>query len=350
MFADEPHSISSNKNKKKKTKKKAKKQRRCSLGKSDGDVELKSISSNNNNIGGYGKFPYLTDYNDHFETPARAYEDILPLMECVLVGNRKAEATIYDPYYCAGRAATLLKNVFQQRRLQQSIHIQHEKRDFYRDIQMNTVPQYDILVTNPPYSSNHKERCLDYAIHQLKQYGRPYFLLMPNYVATKEYYRKLVLDNDRIQTYYVVPSSTSPYEYDHPEGTGFEAPPFASIWFCGMAYTTDQTMIVGKSSFIDTFVKYHATSVKKGNTPRIVSSLQELIHVGGVSGEKRKNPRQRRKMKQQALVGTGGSSVGDTNTSILQQSPKKKRKSGQTDDIEHCRKYESDNTKKRKFT
>jgi hypothetical protein len=349
MFADEPHSISSNKNKKKKTKKKAKKQRRCSLGKSDGDVELKSISSNN--IGGFGKFPYPTDYNDHFETPARAYEDILPLMECVLVGNRKAEATIYDPYYCAGRAATLLNNVFQQRRLQQSIRIQHEKRDFYRDIQMNTVPQYDILVTNPPYSSNHKERCLDYAIHQLKQYGRPYFLLMPNYVATKEYYRKLVLDNDRIQTYYVVPSSTSPYEYDHPEGTGFEAPPFASIWFCGMAYTTDQTMTVGKSSLIDTFVKYHATFGKKGNTPpRIVSSLQELIHVGGVSGEKRKNPRQRRKMKQQALVGTGGSSVGDTNTSILQQSPKKKRKSGQTDDIEHCRKYESDNTKKRKFT
>jgi hypothetical protein len=238
MFADEPHSTSSNKNKKKKTKKKAKKQRRCSLGKSDGDVELKSISSNNN-IGGYGKFPYPTDYNDHFETPARAYEDILPLMECVVVGNRKAEATIYDPYYCAGRAATLLNNLFQQRRLQQSIRIQHEKRDFYRDIQMTTVPQYDILVTNPPYSSNHKERCLDYAVHQLKQYGQPYFLLMPNYVATKEYYRKLVLDNDRIQTYYVVPSSTSPYEYDHPEGQVLKLHPL--LVFGSVVWHTLQT-------------------------------------------------------------------------------------------------------------
>lgn len=303
-----------------------------------------SISSNN--IGGFGKFPYPTDYNDHFETPARAYEDIFPLMEYVLVGKQKKEATIYDPYYCAGRAATLLTDVFQQRRLQQSIRIQHQKRDFYHDIQMKTVPQYDVLVTNPPYSSNHKERCLDYAVQQLKQYGRPYFILMPNYVAMKEYYRKLVLYNDRIQTYYVVPSITNPYEYDHPEGTGYDVPPFASIWFCGMAYTTDLTMNVGKLSIIDTFVRYHSG---KGNTPQIVSSLQELIQVGGLSGEKRKNPRQRRKMKQQAILGTSGSSAGDTTSSSLQQSPNKKRTLGATDDFEQCRKYESVKTKKRKF-
>lgn len=341
MFADEPHSsMPSNIHKKKKTKKKSKRQR-CSLG---SDVESKSISRNN--IGGFGKFPYPTDYNDHFETPARAYEDILPLMEYVLVGKRKVEATIYDPYYCAGRAATLLNDVFHQRRLQQSIRIQHEKRDFYHDIQMNTVPQYDILVTNPPYSSNHKERCLDYAVNQLKQYGRPYFLLMPNYVAMKEYYRKLVMNDDNIQTYYVVPSSTSPYEYDHPEGTGYDTPPFASIWFCGLAYTNQLT--VSKSSIIDAFVEYHATSGKGNTPPRIVSSLQKLIHVGGVSGEKRKNPRQRRKMKQQALLGTSGSGAGGTTSSNI-QSPNKKRQSGDIGDIEQCRKYESGNTKKRKF-
>lgn len=335
MFADDvPHSIPPNKNKKKKKMKKKS---------SDGDV----VSISSNNIGGLGKFPYPTDYNDHFETPARAYEDILPLMQYILVGKQKKEATIYDPYYCAGRAATLLNDVFQKRRLQQSIRIQHDKRDFYHDIQMNTVPQYDILVTNPPYSINHKERCLDYAVNQLKQYGRPYFLLMPNYVAMKEYYRKLVLNNDRIQTYYVLPSLTNPYEYDHPEGTGYDVPPFASIWFCGMAYTTDRTMTVGKSSIIDTFVKYH--SDKGNNTPQIVLTLQKLIHVGGVSGEKRKNPRQRRKMKQQAMLGTSSSSAGDNASSSLQQSPNKKRTLGATDDFEHYRKYESVKTKKRKF-
>ena len=162
------------------------------------------------------------------------------------------------------------------------------------------------------------------------------------YVAMKEYYRKMVTDDDKIQTFYIVPSSTSPYEYDHPEGTGYDAPPFASIWFCGMAYTD---RITACKSIIDRFAKYHATS-RNRNTPRIVSSLQELIHVGGVSGEKRKNPRQRRKMKQQAILGTG--SVGDTTSSSLQSS-NKKRKSGYTDDVERRRKNEIGNKKKRKF-
>ena len=351
----------------------------------DGGIESTSASGNPPATGGekdskikFGKFPYPTDYNDHFETPARAYEDIFPLMEYILAGKQKhdskkmpaiaepqhkqgrtSEKVIYDPYYCAGRAATLLNGVFQRAKISTStpIRIQHEKRDFYRDIKQNTVPQYDILVTNPPYSGDHKERCLDFAVSQLKIYGRPFFLLMPNYVAMKEYFRKTVLEGSgskkEIQTFYIAPSSTSPYEYDHPDGTGYLVSPFASVWICGLAYT-ERT--ANSKSVIDTFVKFHTLrDPSRKSTPRIVTSLQELISVGGVSGERRKNPRQRRKMRQQAMLGSnhdattvGGVKV-DTDDTFGVQSTNKKRKPG-SGDIEQRRKDGSSTIKKSKFT
>ena len=273
-----------------------------------------------------GNFPYPTDYNDHFETPARAYEDIFPLLEYILarkqhgrnnstnIGPQKKDhscskaAIVYDPYYCAGRAAVLLRDEFQRqnsRKLSMSVHIQHEKRDFYRDIQQNTIPQFDILVTNPPYSENHKERCLEFAVSQLKKHGRPFFLLMPNYVAMKEYFRKIVLGNSnkngpsKVHTFYITPSSKHPYEYDHPDGTGHLVSPFASVWFCGLSSTEGKFVT---KDVVDAFVKFHSLRAPSPmGTPRIVTTLQELVEIGGVSGARRKNPRQRKKMRNQAI-------------------------------------------------
>lgn len=303
-----------------------------------------------------GNYPYPTDYNDHFETPARAYEDIFPLMEYILARKMKAEsqnkhgcnnnspnakslnnhgcnnsAIVYDPYYCAGRAAVLLKDEFQRqnsRKISMPIHIQHEMRDFYRDIRQNTVPQFDILVTNPPYSENHKERCLEFAVSQLKKFGRSFFLLMPNYVAMKEYFRKIVLDDKmenterrKIHTFYITPSSKHPYEYDHPDGTGHQVSPFASVWFCGLSCADGK---IDTKAVVDAFINFHSLRAPSPTgTPRIVTTLQELIQTGGVSGAKRKNPRQRKKMRNMAIERAGtGANVG----SAGQQSIGKKRK------------------------
>ncbi len=387
---EEPRPIPSNKKNKK-----GRKRRRSSKKRSpDGDIESTSTSGNppptvgekdeataprkatkadrKSNIK-FGGFPYPTDYNDHFETPHRAYEDIFPLMEYILAGKQKndskkrpstaepqnkqgctSEKIIYDPYYCAGRAATLLNDVFQRTQISTLIRIQHEKRDFYRDIRQNTVPQYDILVTNPPYSGDHKERCLDFAVGQLKRYGRPFFVLMPNYVAIKEYFRKTVLESSgskkEVQTFYISPSC--PYEYDHPDGTGYQVSPFASVWFCGLAYTEGTA---NSKSVIDTFVKFHTLCDPfRKSTPRIVTSLQELISIGGVSGERRKNPRQRRKMRQQAMLGSNRDAfaVGcvkvNTGETFSLQSTKKKRKPA-SGDIEYRRKDGSSTIKKSKF-
>mmetsp|Transcript_20535 Transcript_20535/g.37045 ORF Transcript_20535/g.37045 Transcript_20535/m.37045 type:complete len:423 (+) Transcript_20535:145-1413(+) len=299
-----------------------------------------------------GDYPYPTDYNDHFETPARAYDDIFPLLEYILAKKQnpnskqkskhakskqdnKDEKVIYDPYYCTGRAATLLDGVFQRHKsntISAKIRIQHEKRDFYHDIEEKTVPKYDILITNPPYSGNHKEQCLEFAVNQLTNHGRPFFLLMPNYIAMKEYFRKIVLDggSKKMDTFYIAPSSNHPYEYEHPEGTGHNTSPFASVWFCGLTYTDGKSNV---TSVTDAFLKFHSSHSSPTGAPRIATGLQELIRIGGVSGEKRKNPRQRKKMRQEAMerannAAGGGVGGGTTGSSDGGKATNDKRKSG----------------------
>ena len=265
--------------------------------------------SNNQNINtaqssvGKSFYPYPTDYNDHFETPLYAYTDIRPLMQIMM--NKKIkdhntkkssspQFTIYDPYFCTGRAKSLLEETFKE--CNAEILVQHQKRDFYKDICKHNIPPHDILVTNPPYSGNHKERCLEFAVDQLKSLGIPFFLLMPNYVASKQYFRKLVLE-EKIQNIFVAPSSSRPYEYDHPEGTGHESSPFQSVWFCGFSQDISTKLIK------DQFVQTHKSIYKSRESliPRIATNLKELVYLGCVSGDKRKNPRQRKKMRRLAI-------------------------------------------------
>ena len=75
-------------------------------------------------------YPYKTDYNDHFETPLRAYEDIAPLLDIVGPQTSKDKTSrkqhiLYDPYYCDGQTITLLKNL-------NFTNVIHNKRDFYK--------------------------------------------------------------------------------------------------------------------------------------------------------------------------------------------------------------------------
>mmetsp|Transcript_24763 Transcript_24763/g.52532 ORF Transcript_24763/g.52532 Transcript_24763/m.52532 type:complete len:423 (-) Transcript_24763:18-1286(-) len=338
-----------------------------------------------------GDYPYPTDYNDHFETPGRAYDDIYPLLEHHIrqfFNNRKdkwkksdknkksntqsetrttdeSETILYDPYYCAGRAAILLRETFRRNdksRNKHKIRVQHEKRDFYADIQRNALPAYDIFITNPPYSSNHKERALEFAVSQLKRHNKPFFLLMPNYVATKDYFKKIVLGDGKIRTVYVTPAES--YEYDHPEGTGKDVVPFRSVWFCGLSYDNSSDKKEGNGgkggktpewirSVIGAFAKFHSSSSVQ-QRPRISTSLQELICTGGVSGDRRPNPRQRKKMRQLAMQRAGNANVaGGGNVSAVNSTNKggkpisQKRKSS-NDANQHGGK-EGRSHKKRKF-
>lgn len=77
------------------------------------------------------EWPFETDFGDHFETPRRAFEDMKPVRlralcrsrrhtdrvlqllkrACKLLGLRRRDACIYDPYFCRGASAAHLKSL-----------------------------------------------------------------------------------------------------------------------------------------------------------------------------------------------------------------------------------------------
>jgi len=130
---------------------------------------------------------------------------------------------IYDPFYCNGAVVKHLNALGFYK-------VIHENRDFYADVANKKVPEYDILITNPPYSGDNKEKCVEYAAYSEK----PWLLLLPNYVATKDYFTKTF--ENFAQPCFVVP--TKAYEYDHPKQNTVRN--IMSIWICGFDHYVGQ--------------------------------------------------------------------------------------------------------------
>lgn len=230
-------------------------------------------------------FPYPVDYNDHFETPLRAYQDIQHLLHWI--DPESKDWTLYDPYYCNGQTSRLLQQLGYN-------NVVHEKRDFYADMEAQLLPDYHVLVTNPPYSDQHKRRCLDFAMKQLLEHDKIFFILLPAYVAGREYYRNL-LDQHRAHEAiaYLIPPLD--YAYHHPQGTGHDTSPFGSLWFCG----------IGRERCRRLRLEWNNESTMTAR-PKVALAMAELQAHGVVAGDKRPNPRQRhkrrRKLQQQAAL------------------------------------------------
>jgi hypothetical protein len=191
---------------------------------------------------------FVVDYNDHFETPLVAYSDLrMSLVEIANQIRKKPEdLVLYDPYWCQGSMVERLRDAGFP-------HVINQNRDFYKDIQQKKVPgrllfytllvhfhtinitvvclDYDVLITNPPYSGEHKQKLIDY----LKAARKPFALLLPVYTATKSYWKEfasfLKAASSSVEPLYLIPQDN--YEYHHPEGTGKDIPPFFSSWFIG---------------------------------------------------------------------------------------------------------------------
>ncbi|KAG1671460.1 hypothetical protein FOA52_003118 [Chlamydomonas sp. UWO 241] len=273
-------------------------------------------------------WPYPTDYMDHFETTDQALADLEPALYRLAthLGKTKAELRVYDPYYCKGairkhyeaigierlihegfpcrsdsdeEAACLAAQYYCKgaiRKHYAAIGIErliHEKRDFYADISAGTVPEYDLLITNPPYSSDHKERILQFC----KDSGKPWALLMPNYVANKQYYSDeaeqhpsapffLVGSTGRARMATQVPKTK--YEYEHPSGKGKESSPFFSIWFVHLG--DDNPRVLSW---------WEKLAAKKPGGVKVMRTLADLHDANAAPAWKRLNPKQRKKIKAQ---------------------------------------------------
>jgi hypothetical protein len=174
------------------------------------------------------KHRFAADAEDHCETAPEAYRDIRAALELVARRLKKParELRIYDPYYCDGAVARHLGAM--------GFPLVHnENRDFYAELAAKRVPEHDLLVTNPPYSSDHVQRLLRF----VESNGRPALLLMPNYVAGKAFFRaeeySFVVPKKRY--HYWVPKGLRSKDRQGKEGhvstLGIRTSPFISFWF-----------------------------------------------------------------------------------------------------------------------
>lgn len=70
-------------------------------------------------------------------------------------------------------------------------------------IKNGTVPEHDVLVTNPPFSGDHVPKILSFCAHQG---AKPWFLLLPNYV----YLKVPVRTHERARANHPPPTPTMP--------------------------------------------------------------------------------------------------------------------------------------------
>ncbi|CAE6924379.1 papd4-b [Symbiodinium natans] len=109
-------------------------------------------------------------------------------------------------------------------------------QDFYKVIQEDRIPQHHIFMTNPPYSSDHVPRCLEFCRKSMK----PCLLLLPNWVAKKPYFFEMFQQRMEdiffiapVQRYtYIMPPDLVP-ESRKPAWVGEDGKtsPFQSSWY-----------------------------------------------------------------------------------------------------------------------
>ncbi|CAE7384952.1 unnamed protein product [Symbiodinium sp. CCMP2592] len=87
---------------------------------------------------------------DHAETPLAAYQDVARILHRVAehLGKDPETLRIYDPYYCAGAVVSQLRGLG-------FLSVYNQPVDCYAAWEALELPEFDVLVTNPPYSGDH---------------------------------------------------------------------------------------------------------------------------------------------------------------------------------------------------
>jgi hypothetical protein len=243
-----------------------------------------SISVNNPPI-----HPFEVDDSDHCETSLDAYKDVVLLLDFIAksLGKRREILSIYDPYYCNGGVKDKLASLG-------FTNVINENKDFYKNDKEGTIPHHDVLLTNPPYSGIHMEKLLTFGAKNRK----PFLLLLPHFVYTKDYYERGLGDMAK-QVFYLVPPKR--YSYVPPSWvsstTGSTAlakgkpttAPFPTFWYCRIPSMNDSwlTKAIGPSGKYNVHQKLHYANCT-AHLPREVKGEFDVT-------KKRPNPKARKR-------------------------------------------------------
>ena len=186
--------------------------------------------------GVHPRYSFQVDDTDHCETPLQAYRDALDVLDRLAKSLNKKRSTlrIYDPYYCDGGVKLKLASYG-------FTSVINRNRDFYDDIDKKATPEYDVLVTNPPYSGVHMEKILAFCSESSNK-QKPFLLLLPHFVYTKDYYQSALSSKVFSSMFFLVPEIR--YSYIPPawvearkgskalEQGKSQNSPFPSFWYC----------------------------------------------------------------------------------------------------------------------
>ena len=216
--------------------------------------ESKKQKLNNDNDTSSSRFAFKVDDTDHCETPLKAYQDIVDILDQLARSLNKSRSSliIYDPYYCDGGIKTKLASLG-------FTNVINNNSDFYVDISKKNIPQYDVLLTNPPYSGVHMGKLLGYCKQIATTDNKPYLLLLPHYVYTKDYYQLMLGKEVSSSMFFLVPMSR--YNYVPPSWVEAEkgskaltsgkqdTAPFPSFWYCHTGANGSSSLI--KSNWLE---------------------------------------------------------------------------------------------------
>jgi hypothetical protein len=251
----------------------------------------------------HAAFPFAVDPDDHCESPLEAYRDVSFLLRspACRTGNSSTSTsssasssswtpTIYDPYYCNGAVVRNLNqlgfdNVYNRNEDCYAVWSAAASLSPSSTTKPNPspsppiLPQFDVLVTNPPYSSDHVEKLLQFVTSPA--FGdRPWFLLLPNWVVKKDYYEQLVLSKG-VSPMYVVPRKR--YVYVPPpqyrpskaSDTHKKSSPFVSLWYV-WGGTHARTDVLAKEFYMHQQQQRHGTEAPTCDLARSKSALRDL--------------------------------------------------------------------------
>ncbi len=207
-------------------------------------------------------YPFQVDSADHCETPFEAYQDISLFLQLYAesVGKTKGNLSIYDPYFCAGSVVNNLNTLGYSQ-------VYNKCEDFYEKQRKGRLPNYDVLVTNPPYSSDHVEKLFQFV--SSKKANKCFVLLLPSYFCQRKYFKEFC---EKTNLFFIVPSKR--YRYRAPKGgrksdsirKDRKNAPFISFWYCALPYNTpfgERKKIFKKMK--QSFVKYNIEAASRQN-------------------------------------------------------------------------------------
>ena len=212
------------------------------------DKKKQKLDDNNDdkNKSNASRFAFKVDEADHCETPLAAYRDIVDILDKLASSLNKSRSSlvIYDPYYCDGGIKKKLASIG-------FTNVINNNSDFYKDIKEKKIPEYDVLLTNPPYSGAHMGKLLKYCKEiATEEKKKPFLLLLPHYVYTKDYYQLMLGPKVSSSMFFLVPLKR--YNYIPPTwvdtekgskalagGRKQDTAPFPSFWYCHTDTSSD---------------------------------------------------------------------------------------------------------------